>query len=133
MGLTFDGPRGGAGELVSHIAAAYAQRGGQNELVGAFRRSLLVVAMAGRDAVATVSDRGLRWLCAFTSVNNMAQFAAARGDGERVWGYLTVRGARLLDRPASGADPMGVAVDLASARPMLFPPVRGAVAIEAAR
>lgn len=82
----------------------------------------------GRDARAVRSgdQGGIRWIYAFTTPTELADFLLARGEGEAEVGYLTVRGDRLLDVavPALGV-PGGVAVDVAGDRPVLFPAVPG--------
>jgi hypothetical protein len=65
---------------------------------------------------------GIRWLFAFTSAEALARFAVARGAGHERWRYVQLEGARLweLALPAVGG-PAGLAVDIGSGRPMLFP------------
>lgn len=112
-------------ELGREIAAVHAHRGDPDALHGALRRARLVVATAGDDAVASVADRGLHWLCGFTSTDALARFGVARGGGHRPWPFRTLLGAELLDRwvPAARAGgPVGLAIDLAGTRPMVFPP-----------
>ena len=109
--------------------------GDAEALMGSLRRSVLYVPCAGEvpadpaevpPAVRSGDQDGLRWIYAFTSPTELADFLRARGEGEDEVGYLTVRGDRLLDVavPALGV-PGGVAVDVAGDRPMLFPAVPG--------
>ncbi len=116
--------------LTAEIAAYHRGRGRGPELLAAFRRGVVVVAMAGGavDEVLTVAGDGMAWLCAFTDLEKLARFAALRGDGDREWSYVTVTGARLLDRWLPGLPgPVGVALDPGGEHPMLFPPARGIV------
>ncbi len=84
-------------------------------LLAALREAELLVPLVDGDVPMCVADRGLVWICAFTSTRTLARFADARGDAETVWTYRRVRGAKLL------AFAYGVAVDLGARRPMLFP------------
>ena len=84
-------------------------------LLAALREAELLVPLVDGDAPMCVADRGLVWICAFTSTRSLARFADARGDGGAEWTYRRVRGTELL-RFA-----YGVAVDLGTRRPMLFP------------
>lgn len=109
--------------------------GDAEALMGSLRRSVLYVPCAGPvpadpadtpRAVRSGDQDGIRWIYAFTTPTELADFLLARGEGEDEVGYLTVRGDRLLDVavPALGV-PGGVAVDVAGDRPMLFPAVPG--------
>ncbi|MFH8981157.1 hypothetical protein [Streptomyces varsoviensis] len=104
----------------------------------------------GEDGLLSVDFGGIRWICAFTDEAALARFAATRGGNgsgagnasggtdasSTDWEYRTVLGARLLDVvvPAVGV-PAGVALDVGSEHPMMFPPVVGivpdAVAVDA--
>jgi hypothetical protein len=109
--------------LVDSIAEVYAGTVDGPRLVAAFRDALVVVPTDARDAVLTITDRGLTWVPAFTDTAALARFALARGDGAREWAYLTTRGSRLQDvlAPALGRN-AGIAVDVGSQRPVFFPP-----------
>jgi hypothetical protein len=98
-------------------------------LVAAFRESLVLVPTEVDEALLTGDAQGVRWVYAFTSGVELARFGRARGQGGVEWSYLTVRGSRLLDGvlPAMGR-PAGVAVDVAGARPMMFPAATEAAA-----
>ena len=116
--------------MTAEIVAYYRGRGRGPELLSAFRRGVVVVAVAGGavEEVLTVAGDGVAWLCAFSDLEKLARFAALRGDGDREWSYVTVSGARLLYRWLPGLPgPVGVALDLGGDRPMLFPPARGIV------
>ena len=115
--------------------------GDAEALMGSLRRSVLYVPCAGEApadpendvprAVRSGDQDGIRWIYAFTTPTELADFLLARGEGEAEVGYLTVRGDRLLDAavPALGV-PGGVAVDVAGDRPMLFPAVPGQDEVE---
>lgn len=105
-------------ELAGEIAAFYARCGDPDALRAVFEGTAFVVAVTSDNVALTLHDRGLSWLCAFTSHEAMARFAVTRGEGDRVWHHRTVTGAELAQAPW----PVGVAVDLGSPRPMLFPP-----------
>jgi hypothetical protein len=81
-----------------------------------------VVPTDGGESVLTAEQDGRKWLYAFTSTEELARFAAARGEADREWPYLTVRGERLAAvlAPELGADAV-LAVDVAGANPGLFP------------
>jgi len=114
--------------------------GDAEALMGSLRRSVLLVPCAGEPpadpadvprAVRSGDQDGIRWIYAFTTPTELADFLLARGEAEGEVGYLTVRGDRLLDVavPALGV-PGGVAVDVAGDRPMLFPAVPGQDEVE---
>ncbi|TCK20142.1 SseB family protein [Pseudonocardia endophytica] len=84
-------------------------------LAAALRGSELLVPLVDGDLPMCVADRGLVWICAFTSSRSLARFATARGGGDDEWTYRRVRGTELTDLA------YGVAVDLGGRRPMLFP------------
>ncbi len=115
--------------LTDEIRALHAEDGRPAALVGRFRRTAVLVPSDGQDGLWTAEYGGIRWLCAFTDEAALARFALAQGtDGTADWAYRTVLGARLLDVvvPAVGV-PAGVALDVGSEQPMLFPPVAGIV------
>ncbi len=76
----------------------------------------------------TGDEGGIRWIYAFSSEAELTAFARARDYPGAELRYLTVYGSRLLDVavPALGRA-CGVALDVASAQPMVFPPMRGIV------
>ncbi|MFE5868064.1 SseB family protein [Streptomyces roseifaciens] len=137
--------------LTDEIRALHAGEGWPAALVGRFRRTAVLVpsdgqgGQGGQDGQGghggqgsqgglwSVEYGGIRWICAFTDETALARFALAQGtapraDGTTDWTYRTVLGARLLDVvvPAVGV-PTGVALDVGSEHPMLFPPVVGIV------
>jgi hypothetical protein len=119
---------GASGELAEQVANFYAGALGGPTLVAAFREALLFVPLGDGTTLLTADDGALRWLYAFTSSAELARYAAARGEADREWRYITVRGARVLEEFLPGLpQPCGVALDVAGARPMTFPPVRGVV------
>lgn len=121
-------PEADAAELVEQITALYEQRGMGEALLSAFRRALLVLPLADGHRALIGESGGLPWVYAFSSTAQLARFASVRHDGTRQWEYVTITGRRLLDAflPALGR-PVGVAMDVAGERPMLFPPVSGFV------
>ncbi|MEH6376296.1 SseB family protein [Streptomyces sp. KLMMK] len=134
--------------LTDEIRALHAEEGRPAALVGRFRRTAVLVpsdrqggqggqdsqgGQGGQGGLWSVEYGGIRWICAFTDEAALARFALAQGaaprvDGRTDWTYRTVLGARLLDVvvPAVGV-PAGVALDVGSEHPMLFPPVVGIV------
>ncbi|WP_343069372.1 SseB family protein [Streptomyces olivoverticillatus] len=119
-----------AWRLTEEVAAVHAARGNPSALIGEFRRTAVLVPLDEAGGLWTVVQDGIRWVCAFTDEAALGRFAAARGeaDARREWEYRSVWGARLLDVvvPALGV-PAGVALDVGSPHPMLFPPVTGVV------
>ncbi|MBT2468920.1 hypothetical protein J7E97_13810 [Streptomyces sp. ISL-66] len=118
-------------ELTREIAAIRDGMGDPARLVGEFRRAVLLVPLAdgpGGGLMSAVSG-GIRWIYAFTDEEALARFAAARGESDREWEFLSVLGARLVDAVVPMADgPAGVVVDVADADgSMFFPPVAGIV------
>lgn len=105
-------------ELAGEIAAFYARCGDPDALQEAFDRTPLVMAVTSANVPLTLQDRGMVWLCAFTTTEALARFAVARGEGDTIWHHRTATGAELHEAPW----PVGVAVDLGGNRPMLFPP-----------
>lgn len=111
-------------------------------LLGEFRRTAVLVPLAGRGAAAgtsgpeagfwTADHGGIRWILAFSDDAALARFAFARGEQGRSWEYQRVLGARLLDvavpAVAGAGMPCGVALDTADEQDaLLFPPVTGVV------
>jgi hypothetical protein len=96
-------------------------------LVGEFRRAVVLVPLDPAGGLWSAELGGIRWLYAFSDERSLARFAVAQG-AESGWEYVSVLGARLLDvAVAAVVGPAGVAVDVGSKRPMLFPPVEGIV------
>lgn len=106
-------------ELAGEIAAFYARCGDPDALQEAFDRTPLVMAVTSENVPLTLHDRGMGWLCAFTTTEALARFAVARGEGDEIWHHRSATGAELRTAPW----PIGVAVDLGGDRPMLFPPL----------
>ncbi|RPF44666.1 type III secretion system (T3SS) SseB-like protein [Streptomyces sp. Ag109_G2-6] len=118
-------------ELTAEIAAYQAGAGDPGQLLGEFRRAVLLVPLADESAGGLMSavSGGIRWLYAFTDEESFARFAEARGEAGREWPYLSILGARLVDAvvPEVGG-PAGIAVNVADEDgAMLFPPVAGIV------
>ncbi|WP_258564837.1 hypothetical protein [Streptomyces sp. WELS2] len=121
----------GAAEPGRREAAGETARGRREfaALLGAFRRTAVLVPVGEGDAPLTADLGGVRWIYAFSDEAALARFAVARGEGGREWAYQRWLGARLLDAavPAVGV-PCGVALDCADGDAgMVFPPVRGVV------
>jgi SseB protein N-terminal domain len=122
--------------LTDEVDALHEERGRPAALIGELRRTAVLVPLDDRGGLWTAELGGVRWLHAFTDEPALARFATARGETDREWEYRSVLGARILDVviPAVGA-PAGVALNVGSERPMLFPPVAGivpeAVAVDA--
>ncbi|WP_424889519.1 hypothetical protein [Streptomyces sp. XH2] len=115
--------------LTDEIRALHAQEGRPAALVGRFRRTAVLVPSDSQDGLWSAEYGGIRWIYAFTNEAALGRFALAQGaDGTADWAYRTVLGARLLDVvvPAVGV-PAGVALDVGSPEPVLFPPVVGIV------
>lgn len=120
-------------DLFDALADLHAERGDGSVVVAAFRAAIVLVPQVGAEGLLTGRKDGLRWIFAFTSEAELGRFAAARGEADRDWPYLTVLGRRLLDVVVPEIEgPAGVALDVAGARPMLFPPVKGIVPAECA-
>ncbi|GAA5064285.1 hypothetical protein GCM10023318_50080 [Nocardia callitridis] len=112
----------GLADLRSEIRAFYAGFGQPDLLMAAFRNAALYVPLTEDDRICTHVVGGVRWIGAFTGVEELAGWLAERGvrpDGE--YRYHTLLGWRLADCDA-GAEPVGVVVDAMSAAPMAFPP-----------
>ena len=101
--------------LTSEIDAYHDGAPCPDALVAALREAELLVPLVDGDLPMCVADRGLVWICAFTSTRSLTRFAAARGEGDAEWTFRRVRGTELLEFS------YGVAVDLGARRPMLFP------------
>ncbi|WP_109508515.1 SseB family protein [Nocardioides speluncae] len=118
--------------LRSEIQLVHAGVADGESLVESLRRSELLVPSAADGAPLTTELDGVLWVLAFTSEQALAVYADARGAVTRSTYFLTLPGSLLQDvaLPALGR-PGGIAVDLGSAFPMLFPaaePVVEAVA-----
>ncbi|MFE6037372.1 SseB family protein [Streptomyces sp. NPDC056452] len=98
-------------------------------LLGEFRRTAVLVPLDANGDLWSADQGGVRWICAFSDEEALAQFALARGEAGREWAYRTVLGARLLDVMVPMLPgPAGVALDAGSVDGgMLFPPVVGIV------
>ncbi|MCM2425800.1 hypothetical protein LNW73_07990 [Streptomyces sp. RKAG337] len=97
-------------------------------LVDAFRRTAVLVPVNG-GGLWSVAMGGVRWIYGFSGEVALARFALTQETSELSdWEYMTVLGARLLDVVIPAVqEPAGVALDVGSDRPMIFPPVMGIV------
>ncbi|MFI8517557.1 SseB family protein [Streptomyces sp. NPDC085481] len=112
---------------------AASARGEFARLLGAFRRTAVLVPFDEFGSLWTADFDGVRWICAFSDEEALARFAVARGEAGREWTYRTVLGARLLDVMVPMLPgPGGVALDAGSADGTVFPPVAGIVPDEVA-
>ncbi|WP_455360127.1 hypothetical protein [Streptomyces sp. SYSU K21746] len=103
------------------------------ERIALFRSAIVMVPLDERGSPWSAEQGDVRWILAFSSETTMAQFALARCDGAREWGFRTVSGARLLDDVVPAVTvPCGVALDPGCEEGMLFPPVVGIVPDSAA-
>ncbi|MFB7618303.1 hypothetical protein [Kitasatospora sp. NPDC056181] len=119
--------------LVHQVRMLRAGVGDPALMVAQFRLSAVLVPRWGDEGVWTADEGGLRWIFAFTSEEELAAFARAKDVPVEGLPYLTVLGARLLDVAVVGLGVAGgVALDVAGAEPMLFPPMRGIVPDEVA-
>lgn len=114
--------------LAEQIAGYWSGHGDPRALVGAFRAARVLCPLTDRGELWSAESGGISWLYAFTSELALAGFARARGAGGQAWQFARIEGGRLLDLGVPAFDgPAGVAVDVGSPRPMLFPPVAGIV------
>lgn len=109
--------------LLEEIEATYAGYGSPSSLLDAAREALLWIPVDDEKQPLCADAGGLPWLYAFTAEAELAAFGIERGEGDREWSFVTMRGSRLFDDviPAC-AGPMGVAVNVAGVQPMMFPP-----------
>jgi hypothetical protein len=92
--------------------------------------ALWLVPLRGGREVYVAEHGGIRWILGFSGADELARFSRDHHELPAACEYATVRGARLLTAfpPALAADrsgsaaPVGVALDVAGERPMLFPP-----------
>lgn len=120
---------GGESDLRVEIARVRSGTGSGESLVAVFRDAVVLLPQTADGSVVSGEYGGLRWLYAFTTEAELASWVVARdGDVAAEQRYVTVRGSRVLDAalPQVGM-PAGVAIDVAGARPMFLPPVRGVV------
>ncbi|MFF8193867.1 hypothetical protein ACF05L_24140 [Streptomyces bobili] len=98
-------------------------------LLGAFRRTPVLVPVDEDEAPLAADHGGIRWLYAFSDESALSRFAIARGEAAREWPYRRVLGARLLDAGVGATGvPCGVALDVGSEGDgVLLPPVAGIV------
>lgn len=93
------------------------------------RESVLYVLRWSETELVTGDQDGVRWLYAFTSVRDLARYAALRDADETAEvDFLTVRADRLLEvalpeLASSTGLPVGLAIDIGSSAPMLVPPM----------
>ncbi|WP_324197864.1 hypothetical protein [Nocardia abscessus] len=115
----------GCGVLRSEIAAFYAGFGQPDVLHAAFLNAVLVVGVSDDGRLIVSEFGGVDWVCAFTSGEEFARYMAARGVAQdREYRYHTLSGRRIVEEfTVRCARPTGVAVDIAGAAPMAFPPV----------
>jgi hypothetical protein len=106
----------------SALAAFHAGRLTATAMLAAIRASVLLTPVTGDQEVLATRSRGVIWLVAFTSPQALAVYARRRREGDRMWDYASVRGARLLGPMLAGVPGRsGVALDLGSPHPLLLP------------
>lgn len=115
----------GCGVLRSEIAAFYAGFGQPDGLHAAFLNAVLVVSVSDEGRLIVSGFGGVDWVCAFTSLEEFAGYMAARGVAQdHEYRYHTLSGRRIVEEfTARCVRPTGVAIDIAGAAPMAFPPV----------
>ena len=98
------------------------------DMMAAMRAAVLLVPVVGPDRVWVGTSAGMGWLCAFTTTEQLARFASARGEDDREWSFARVRGERVLGPLLRGLPCVcGVALDVGGPQPMLLPPLPGVV------
>ncbi|MCZ4100243.1 MULTISPECIES: SseB family protein [unclassified Streptomyces] len=114
--------------LTCEMEGMYRGNGDPTALVDAFRRAAVLVPVTG-GGLWSAAMGGVRWIYGFSSEVALARFALTQETSELSdWEYMTVFGARLLDVVIPAVqEPAGVALDVGSDRPMIFPPVMGIV------
>lgn len=119
----------GLAALRDEIRSYYAGFGQPVLLRTALREAALLVPVTDDDRVFLLRSGGLRWLCAFTTVEEYARYTMARETmtaggvvADRQYRYHTFRGARLVAYAERQEDPTGITVDIAGRAPMAFPP-----------
>ncbi|MGF6889487.1 hypothetical protein ABIA39_008951 [Nocardia sp. GAS34] len=114
----------GLARFRAEVAAFYAGFGQRELLVAAFEGAVFFVPLTDDERVFTAEVGGVRWVCAFTSQDELAAYWVRRGgvDPRREYRYHTVRGRRLAEYAAGRSEPTGVVVDAVGAAPMAFPP-----------
>ncbi|MDF3292035.1 SseB family protein [Streptomyces silvisoli] len=116
-------------ELADEITAMHQGNGEPKRLLDGFRDSVVLLPLIEGHAW-SAEWGGVRWLYAFSGELELTAFLRSRGGatGEEGQEYVRAAGAQLLDVviPEVG-EPAGVALDVGSRRPMLFPPVAGIV------
>lgn len=118
------GDKSSAADLADEIDYVFSGFGNAANLARAFDAARLLVPATGVAELFALTDAtGIRWVTAFTSPTELTRFAALREDLTPDTLIKTLPGALLRDAIAQLAGPIGVAVDVAGAQPMLFPPV----------
>ncbi|MEU4311421.1 SseB family protein [Nocardia sp. NPDC024068] len=119
----------GLAVLRDEIRSYYAGFGQPASLRTALREAALLVPLTDDDRLFLLRSGGLRWLCAFTTIEEYARYTMARATmteggvaADRQYRYHTFWGARLLAYTERQEDPTGIAVDIAGRAPMAFPP-----------
>lgn len=112
------------------MRALHERRGDGQAAERAFRDTYVMIPLDASDLRAVERD-GIVWIIAFCGESALRTYLAARGeDRGGIVDYRTVRGWRLLDELAPQAGPFtGIAFDLGSPHPMLFPPAPDAAPV----
>jgi hypothetical protein len=118
------GDKSSAIGLAEEIEYVFSGFGNAVDLMRAFDAAELLVPATGvAELSALTGAAGIRWVTAFTCVSELRGFAAVRPELRADVVIKTFPGAVLRAAVAALAGPVGVVVDIAGPRPMLFPPV----------
>lgn len=121
-------PVADAGELGAAIEAVHQGRlaeVGPEALHAALASATVLVPIADPDAVVTVTDQGVCWVLAFTSPVARARYDEQCPQGSQLGRVASMTGRQLLDRVVPALPgPAGVAVNVGSNQPSLYPDPR---------
>lgn len=121
-------PIADADELVAAIEAVHEGRLdeiGPEALHEALLGATLLVPITEPDAVVTVTDQGMCWVLGFTSQIARARYDEQCPQGSQLGRVASMTGRQLVDRVVPELpEPAGVAVNLGSTQPWLYPDPR---------
>lgn len=107
--------------LLVEIGAVRAGFGDPTALKSTLDAALLLVPIDADHNLLSLRLNSVSWVPVFSSTRELAEFGARRGEGDRDWEYLTIRGSRLLTVLEEAYPPPGLAIDVAGDAPMLLP------------
>jgi hypothetical protein len=107
--------------LLVEIGAVRTGCGDPVALRSAWDAALLLVPVDAERSLVSLRGEGVVWVPVFTSTRELAGFGVLRGEGDREWEYLTIRGSRLLTVLDQTCPAAGLAVDPAGDAPMVLP------------